>query len=144
VIVEATKRCSACEQSLPIAAFHKNRSTPDGLQWQCKSCRSASERARLTVPENRKRKRELFVRWKYRTDEFLANNLLTVPVCQSCGVEFVHLGDERVDHCHKNGHVRGVLCHRCNTAASGTSEDAIPRLRGLIAYLERDLERQTL
>ena len=144
MIVEATKRCSGCKQSLPIAAFHKNCCNPDGLHYRCRSCRAAAEQARLTVPENRKRKRELFVQWKYGADEFLANRLLRVPVCQSCGVEFALAGDERIDHCHENGHVRGVLCHRCNVAASGTSEEAIPRLLGLVAYLERDLEWQSL
>ena len=59
-------------------------------------------------------------------------------------MEFAHTGDERIDHCHENGHVRGVLCNRCNIAASGRSEEAIPRLRGLVAYLERDLEWQSL
>lgn len=144
MIVETTKLCSVCKQSLPTSAFHKNRWSPDGLHNQCKSCRRISTLVRHAKPEIKARQREVQIKWMYGVDRLLANRLLKVPVCQSCGMEFPHAGDERIDHCHENGHVRGVLCNRCNTAASGTSEDAIPRLRGLIAYLERDLERQSL
>lgn len=144
MIVHATKRCSGCKQSFPISAFHKNRRMPDGLHNQCKGCRRIGALGRRHKPEMKARKREWTIRWMYGADELLANRLLKVPVCQSCGVEFPYTGDERIDHCHEHGHIRGVLCQRCNVAASGTSAEAIPRLRGLIAYLERDLERQSL
>lgn len=144
MIVEATKRCAKCKQHLPVSGFYKDRRATDGLRSRCKSCTSADKRASDAVPENKKRRREYFIQWKYGADEFFANRLLRVPVCQSCGVEFPSAGDERIDHCHENGHVRGVLCHRCNMSAIGPAEEAIPRLRGLIAYLERDLEWQSL
>ena len=144
MIVEATKRCSSCKQSLPVAAFHKNCWRPDGLHNQCKSCRRIGMLARGAQPETNARKRQSAIQWRYGADEFFANRLLKVPVCQSCGAKFAGCSDHRIDHCHENGHVRGVLCQRCNVAASGTSEEAIPRLRGLIAYLERDLEWQSL
>jgi len=35
------KRCSVCKEELPKAAFGKHRSTPDGLSYICKACRSA-------------------------------------------------------------------------------------------------------
>lgn len=144
MIVEATKWCPKCNRSLPPSAYNKNRSKTSGLDSYCRSCRRAAERARSAVPENKRRKREYFVQWKYGADEIFANRLLRVPVCQSCGLEFDLAGDERIDHCHEHGHVRGVLCQRCNVAACGPAEEAIPRLRGLIAYLERDLEWQSL
>ena len=39
-----TKRCAHCRQVLPIAAFGKNRSRPDGLQHNCKGCQSAASK----------------------------------------------------------------------------------------------------
>lgn len=41
-----------------------------------------------------------------------------------------------VDHCHASGHVRGVLCRRCNTSL-GRFEDSPELLRAMADYIER-------
>lgn len=38
------KTCSKCKQELPVTAFHKNRSRPDGLRTYCKFCHCATNR----------------------------------------------------------------------------------------------------
>lgn len=40
-----------------------------------------------------------------------------------------------VDHDHKTGKIRGLLCHRCNRAL-GQAEDSPGRLIGLAEYLQ--------
>lgn len=45
-----------------------------------------------------------------------------------------------VDHDHKTGVVRGLLCHPCNTAL-GLVQDRVEVLRAAILYLERDRGR---
>ena len=40
-----------------------------------------------------------------------------------------------VDHCHKNGQVRGLLCHNCNRAL-GLLGDDIGSIKNCIEYLE--------
>jgi hypothetical protein len=64
-------------------------------------------------------------------DEFLAILVHQDGRCRCCPTEFVLFSEDRalrpvVDHCHTNGHVRGLLCTGCNTAAG---------------YIEKDKER---
>lgn len=61
-------------------------------------------------------------------------------VCKLCGSEgFVMKETHKlrlvVDHCHKDGHVRGLLCHNCNRAL-GLLKDNTETLNKAIAYLE--------
>ena len=61
--------------------------------------------------------------------------------CAACG-EFPD--DTRplmVDHDHRTGRVRGMLCNSCNLAL-GRARESINRLRGLILYMERQQTRQ--
>lgn len=45
-----------------------------------------------------------------------------------------------VDHCHKTGVVRGLLCDHCNFAL-GFLHDDTARIMGLLEYLHRSRER---
>jgi hypothetical protein len=40
-----------------------------------------------------------------------------------------------VDHCHDNGHVRGILCNHCNRAL-GLLDDNIEALQRAVEYLK--------
>ena len=42
-----------------------------------------------------------------------------------------------VDHCHKNGHVRGILCNECNRAL-GYFHDNITAIENAVDYLRND------
>ena len=42
-----------------------------------------------------------------------------------------------VDHCHKTGKVRGLLCSKCNTGI-GMFEDSIENLTSAISYLKEN------
>lgn len=33
------KRCGRCREILPVSAFHRDRTTPDGLKGTCRDCR---------------------------------------------------------------------------------------------------------
>ncbi|RII18757.1 Recombination endonuclease VII [Streptomyces sp. YIM 130001] len=60
------KKCSACQQVLPVGAFAKNKSRPDGLQVNCRECaaeyyrrrqeaQGKTVRVKVYVPEGHKR-----------------------------------------------------------------------------------------
>jgi len=41
-----------------------------------------------------------------------------------------------IDHCHKSGKIRGLLCHRCNVSL-GSFNDSIETLQSAIDYLKK-------
>ena len=55
--------------------------------------------------------------------------------CHLCGS---HNDDTKlyVDHCHKTGKVRGLLCHHCNTAL-GLLMESPDKIKGLMYYAEK-------
>lgn len=58
--------------------------------------------------------------------------------CEVCRM-FGNKGLKRplcVDHCHKTGRIRGMLCHKCNTAI-GLLNDNIGLLTKCINYLNK-------
>jgi hypothetical protein len=59
-------------------------------------------------------------------------------VCAICGGPQDWKGRTllNVDHCHDTGRVRGLLCHRCNTAI-GLMKDDVVRLQSAINYLNK-------
>ena len=66
------------------------------------------------------------------------------PVCKICG-KTVHKAPENskdkqnqavIDHDHKTGKLRGLLCHQCNVGI-GNFKDDINRLMNAILYLSR-------
>lgn len=57
--------------------------------------------------------------------------------CAVCGdgPERTVQGTLPVDHCHKTGKIRGLLCDRCNRAL-GLLRDSAVNVRALLRYLE--------
>jgi len=69
--------------------------------------------------------------------DFLLSNQGGVCATPGCGATEKLV----VDHCHVTGHVRGLLCFKCNVAL-GNVNDNPARLRALADYIERaELER---
>jgi len=58
--------------------------------------------------------------------------------CYICGKPETELKDGlRVDHCHKTGVIRGMLCNRCNLGI-GHFEDNIDFLHKAVEYLQKE------
>jgi len=47
------KKCSKCKQELPLNEFHKNKYRNDGLQGNCKNCRSEYDKIYNATPERK-------------------------------------------------------------------------------------------
>lgn len=143
------KTCTRCNSEKPISAFAKRSISKDGLAAWCKQCYAEyrlENKERINQRQNvyREANRERVREWDRRNSRkyTLSKYGLTVAdydamvadqdgKCLICNkqVELV------VDHCHKTGVVRGLLC-RGDNAALGQFEDNPQLLRCAARYLE--------
>lgn len=63
--------------------------------------------------------------------------------CPICERKFSDAVPANVDHCHTHGHVRGLLCVKCNTGLGHFNDDPERMMRAL-KYLRRDKTRRNL
>ena len=94
--------------------------------------------------EHAAHRREYSLGWRYNfTPLDYAEMLLAQQgVCGSCGQPETRRQNDKftalaVDHDHKTGLVRGLLCSRCNLAL-GFLDDNTAKIRKLLAYMERE------
>lgn len=69
--------------------------------------------------------------------------LLSITECQICSRDLreLELRDIHLDHDHKTGKIRGLLCFNCN-AGLGHFKDDISRLKNAIDYLENAMSAE--
>jgi hypothetical protein len=137
VITEARKLCPKCRQEVPLSCFNKDAKAPDGLKYYCRLC-CCKEHASYRAKHG---KSALNRAEKYGLPISDVNKIMAVPVCQACCRDLPDSHSMKFDHCHQGGHFRGVLCHACNVACAGTSEEVVTRLRACVDYCLRDMER---
>ncbi|MET8447632.1 endonuclease VII domain-containing protein [Streptomyces sp. NPDC005209] len=119
-VPEGHKHCLGCDEVKPWSEWHKNASASDGLSTRCKACRAVAGRKRHL-------KRHYGLTEAER-DAVVASQRGLCVICLSASA--VH-----VDHCHKTGSVRGVLCFNCNSAIGKLGDDP-DAVRRAAAYLE--------
>lgn len=135
------KRCPRCKRMFPgtVEFFHRNRTAKDGLSWWCKECKSKVPRSKnrsKVLEKYHKSVKGKQTAKKYRqTDKGkivsrkgkLKNlyglssedyNILFQKQKGCCAICGTHQKDLKrhldVDHDHKTGDVRGLLCSGCN------------------------------
>lgn len=154
------RRCFSCTQTLPVDQFGAYKGGFAGLQPSCRPCTNARNRTYAVSPEALARKlenqrlrreanpltpaehrrnnlRKLYKMTPEDYDRLLARQGGACAICGGTspggrrGVETFN-----VDHCHKTGRVRGLLCTPCNRGI-GLLGDASDLLRAAAAYLSR-------
>jgi len=109
----------------PDSEWHRKR---EGLANRCKACRAA-----VAPAQHLRRKYGLT---EAERDELIASQGGTCCICLSAPA--VH-----VDHCHKTGRVRGVLCFNCNSGLGLLRDDPEAAYRAA-DYLEGNAWKPTL
>lgn len=140
---EELKWCGRCKKWLPLNHFSVNKVKWDGLQERCNDCRKIhySEVGKFTraLPplEIRRHRRRIQVIKSYGiTEETFASMLEKQEgKCAICGTTNWGKPSPSIDHNHKTGKVRALLCNRCNRVL-GLAEDSPELLSKMSNYLK--------
>lgn len=150
------KQCATCKAVKPWSEFHiiKLSGKPRPYCHPCQKARSkknyTKHKAKINAknaewarrPGNIEKRRRAVREWHYRTNYGItvadkdALRELQENRCAICRTDFREMATRHVhvDHCHKDGHVRGILCYPCNQLLANC-RDNISVLEGAIDYL---------
>ena len=136
-----TRVCRVCGEEKNLLDDYyfvrKDRSLPSSYSYECKAC--TIERTTNYNKRNSNSVRSQYLKRNYGLtfEEFDSMLSKQDNCCAICKGKEPYGRHKRftVDHNHKTGEVRGLLCNRCNTAL-GLVEDNIHTLKSMIQYLE--------
>lgn len=136
------KKCNRCAEEKEPEEFYRIRPTGRNsyLQQPCKVCSRELQAERAAADPVRWRLRNWTLQLKaYGLTPAIYEWMLRKQCsrCAICGIDNpARTGHLRfhVDHCHKTGKVRGLLCASCNTGL-GRFHDDPDLLKTAIAYL---------
>lgn len=117
------KECTVCKEIKSLDEFYNRKASDDGKGYRCKPCD------------------DLALRCKYNLEIEEYDMLVQEQnnKCRICDQEVIPtISHDKliVDHNHKTGKVRGLLCHKCNKAL-GLFKDSITIIQNAIKYLEK-------
>jgi hypothetical protein len=118
-----TKVCRICRTEKTLGEFYNHSSGTSNTRSECKECTKERERYRHYGICNTK------------YDEMLTAQHGACAICK-CTLNSTRYTKLAIDHDHKTGKVRGLLCVNCNTGI-GLFKDSPIRLSNAISYLER-------
>lgn len=143
------KICTKCKRELPATNefFSKDKNSRDGLSYWCKECnckyvteytnnhklerslyRRLHNQLRITI-ERRAKGRLCAIKRRNKVKFTLKqfNDLLYYQnfKCAVCGEKFIESKNIHLDHNHKTGQIRSLLCNNCNVGLGFFKDDII-------------------
>ncbi len=152
------KECNKCKQIKPISMFYKDIANIDGHYSMCKPCKPCKTtktmewRTKNTEKYNKSQQNYskanpemrygVQIKRRYgctleQYNQMLINQKGACYICQSLHNPAKKKGRLYVDHCHKTGKVRALLCHHCNCML-GYAKDNIEVLLKAVEYLRKN------
>jgi len=134
------KRCPTCGETKPAFMFFRNRRSADGLGGYCKPCWVAYMKEHEDPDKRAAQQRKASLRRNYGVTPDQYEVMLSAQngVCATCGNACATGKRLAVDHCHRSGKVRGLLCRRCNSIL-GYADDDLELLGRLADYVTASL-----
>jgi len=158
-MTKTEKKCHKCKNVKPLDMFYKSKNRGDGHNSACKECAQYISREwklknrersiencrkwRLEHPDREaasSRKTKLKHKYGLSIDDY--NKMLKEQgcCCKICGITVDVFGKNLVvDHDHKTGKIRGLLCNSCNSVLGYAKEDEKIMLNA-IEYLKQHKE----
>ena len=161
--MEQVKQCCRCKEIKPIDKFSKNKRARDGISWDCKECQSAryktqyqqhKDKWKIRRREYRFENREKIYEYSKKYRQQVKRKIVygcTIEkydqmfeqqkgVCAICGKPERRVFCDKitslcVDHDHKTGKIRALLCQKCN-AILGCADDDIDILLTAVDFLK--------
>jgi hypothetical protein len=136
-MITELKTCKTCGESLPLSNFHihTKRENGDIYRIHCNDCRSKARKTNYDADYNANSMlKKLYGITLGDYDQMVEKQNGKCAICESTepksnGARFA------VDHDHKTGKVRGLLCGSCNTGIGKLGDD-IALLTSAIEYLK--------
>lgn len=122
-VADGTRVCSKCSERKPLSDYDKHTQTANGYRPDCKTCRQNRLNS-STGHKDRARRDSLRRNYNISLEEY--NQLLEAQGggCAICGKRPEQQKTNlAVDHDHKTGTVRGILCTSCNLRLVGKFRD---------------------
>lgn len=125
-----SKKCNICGET-DQTKLVKDINRPLGFRNRCKSCRQKDVRGGKSKNAHLKRTYGITLE---DFNRMLFNQNGCCLICKKQRTELLVM-DIHVDHCHKTGKVRGLLCSSCNQGL-GNFKDNIANLLAAVEYLK--------
>jgi len=139
-VLKTCRRCGLQAQSeSDLDLFRRNKTGKHGRDGLCKACDNQTHKAVKAKDPKAwlEAKRNAYYKNKYGiTLQDKVNLIEQGAVCEICGSELTNVRTAAVDHSHARGHVRGLLCNKCNTGL-GKFNDDLELLDKAMKYLIR-------
>lgn len=153
------KSCIKCGEEKPLSEFYSNKYGKDGRRTDCKSC-SNIERVKNYNPDKQKiynDSRKEYSRQYQDNKMYWIKKYGITPeqywkmyeqqngLCKTCGNPETSVRSNgqikllSIDHCHRTGKIRGLLCQKCNSALGLVLEN-VKTLINMIDYIEENME----
>jgi len=130
-----SKTCSTCKKLTPASDFYKCKTNKDGLYHECKNCKKLYDKNRNLKNPNIRKNLNLQNRYgiSIKDKQKMIEN--QKGKCAICNCILDNGKHTCIDHCHKTGKIRKILCKSCNVLI-GHSKENINVLKNAIQYLK--------
>lgn len=141
------KTCQICNTEKTLDCFYKNVSRKRHMsdlvkvQKTCAECHSRLRKLHYDQNKDFYKNKHLMRAYGITVEQYRDLQMKQNNVCACCKKpesRYSHhsktLSDLAVDHCHKTGKIRGLLCFKCNMAI-GLLKDDVGTLTEAVRYL---------